>query len=126
MRSQKLEIIVSIFLVLIISIGSVFWALHLNDAINNYRSPLSENPPLPGEPTNEPLTRRVVFVIIDGLREDLAGDSDLMPVLASLRDDGASATVHSQTPTFSTPSYGVLADWCLALPQRCPGNEPGL
>lgn len=106
--AKKWLVILSVFLVLIISGGSVFWALHLNSAINNYRSPLTNDPPQPGEPLGEGLARRVVFVIIDGLREDTANDRAVMPVLNALKDQGASATIHSGVPSFSTPSYGVL------------------
>lgn len=105
---RKLVIILCVILITVIAGGSIFWALHLNSAINNFRSPISNSPPQPGEPLGEPLTRRVVFVLIDGLREDTANDPKVMPMLNSLKDQGASATIHSRTPSFSTPSYGVL------------------
>jgi len=105
---RKLVIILCVILITVIAGGSIFWALHLNSTINNFRSPITNTPPQPGEPLGEPLTRRVVFVLIDGLREDTANDPETMPVLNSLKDKGASATIHSSTPSFSTPSYGVL------------------
>jgi len=105
---RKLSIILCVILVIVIAGGSIFWALHLNSAINNYRSPITHTPPQSGEPLGDPLTRRVVFVLIDGLREDTANDLEVMPVLNSLKDQGASTTIHSSVPSFSTPSYGVL------------------
>ena len=105
---RKLSIILCVILVIVIAGGSIFWALHLNSAINNYRSPITHTPPQSGEPLGDPLTRRVVFVLIDGLREDTANDLEVMPVLNSLKDQGASSTIHSSVPSFSTPSYGVL------------------
>ncbi|MCJ7695920.1 MAG: alkaline phosphatase family protein [Anaerolineaceae bacterium] len=105
---KKLFLTIAIILVLILSVGSIFWALHLNDAINNYRSPLANDPPAAGSSLGESLSRRVVFILVDGLREDLAYNSELMPVFNQLRLQGASATMHSRTPSFSTPSYGVL------------------
>ena len=40
------------------------------DSLYAFRSPLRNNPPQAGEPIGEPLTRRVVFVLIDALRYD--------------------------------------------------------
>jgi len=105
---RKLVIILCVILITVIAGGSIFWALHLNSAINNFRSPITNTPPQPGEPLGDPLTRRVVFVLIDGLRDDTSNNPETMPVLNSLKDKGASATIHSSTPSFSTPSYGVL------------------
>jgi hypothetical protein len=105
---RKLVVILCVILITVIAASSIFWALHLNSAINNFRSPITNNPPQPGEPSGDPLTRRVVFVLVDGLREDLAYDEELMPVFNSLKSQGASATMHVGIPSLSTPAYGVL------------------
>ncbi len=73
-----------------------------------YRSPLHANPPQPGKPLGQPLTRRVVIVLIDALRADTAEKPDVMPYLEELRARGASATMHSQPPSYSAPGYSVI------------------
>ncbi|MFM8323111.1 MAG: alkaline phosphatase family protein, partial [Chloroflexota bacterium] len=77
-------------------------------AIDGYRSPLRDQPPQPGPAPLPRLTRRVVFVLIDGLRADAAFDPQVMPFLAELRRSGASAEMRSRAPSFSAPAYAVL------------------
>jgi hypothetical protein len=78
------------------------------DSLYAFRSPLHDRPPAPGQPLDEPLTRRVVFVLIDALREDTSLDPAVMPYLDELRRQGAWATMHSRPPSYSAPSYSVL------------------
>jgi hypothetical protein len=82
-------------------------------SLTGYRSPLHADPPKPGAALSEPrgvpsLTRRVVFVLVDGLRLDTSLDPEVMPFLASVRARGATATMHSRTPSYSVPAWGVL------------------
>jgi len=49
-----------------------------------------------------------VIVLIDALRYDTSLKSDVMPTLAQLRTQGASALMHSQPPSFSEPGYSTL------------------
>ena len=56
------------------------------DSVYAYRSLLHAAPPAPGEPLGAPLTRRVVFVLIDALREDTSLKPDVMPFLNELRE----------------------------------------
>ncbi len=77
-------------------------------AIDTYRSPLKDSPPEPGIPVGEPLTRRLVFVLIDGLRNDVATQSETMPFLNELGQRYASAAVRSRAPSYSSPAYAVL------------------
>ncbi len=88
---------------------TVLWAPALMDSLYNYRSPLSGSSLPPGSPPLPPLARRVVAVLVDGLRVDTAADASVMPFLNSLRARGASATVHSHLPAYSTPGWSVLA-----------------
>ncbi|NTU75886.1 MAG: alkaline phosphatase family protein, partial [Anaerolineaceae bacterium] len=99
-------ILVPIFLIL--SVISYLWADTITSSFNTYRSPLHGNPPAAGSPIGEPATRRVVFVIIDGLRLDTSEMVDVMPFLNQLRDQGASAASHSQPPSSSQPGYSTL------------------
>lgn len=91
-----------------IAAGSYFWANGLIDSLYAYRSTLNENPPVAGQPVGQPLTRRVVFVLIDALREDTSLKPDVMPFLNELRKQGAWGTMHSMPPSYSDPGYSVL------------------
>jgi len=105
---SKLWIILAIVLCLVLAIGAYFWATGVMDSFYAYRSPLQYTPPSPGEPLGQPLARRVVFVLIDALREDTSLNADAMPFLNELREQGASATMHSRPPSYSAPGYSVL------------------
>lgn len=91
------------------------WATALMASLYDFRAPLtatvadsaSTSAAKPAPPT-QPLARKVVMVLVDGLRVDTATDSTVMPFLAQLRAKGASATVHSHTPSYSVPSWTVL------------------
>jgi hypothetical protein len=94
---------------LVIIIGGVgIWAFQMINSIYTYRSPIANTPPAPGDPLGPPITRRLVFVLIDGERLDTSLNAEVMPTLAHLRDIGASATMHSQAPSFSEGAYTVL------------------
>ena len=100
--------IAGIFIFIGLAVGGYFWATGLVDSIFAYRSPLKDTPPTPGQSLGAPATRRVVFVLIDALRYDTSLKGDLMPVLKGLREQGASAQMHSRPPSFSEPGYSVL------------------
>lgn len=94
---------------LVIIVGGVgLWAFRMIDSIYTYRSPIASTPPAPGEPLGTPITRRLVFVLIDGERLDTSFDPTIMPTLDKLRQIGASAGMHSQAPSFSEGAYTVL------------------
>jgi hypothetical protein len=88
--------------------GAYLWVTGLMDSLYAYRSPLHQNPPIAGKPVGKPLTRRVVFVLIDALREDTSLKVEVMPYLNELRQQAAWATMHSQPPSYSDPGYSVL------------------
>lgn len=97
---------------LTISFGAYLWATAMMDSIYAFRSPLSANPPRPGKPLSQvtgfPMTLRVVFVLIDGLRYDQSMDPQVMPFLNELRQQAAWTIMHSRPPSYSAPGYTVL------------------
>jgi len=101
-------LILSIISCLILASGAAFWSNTLINSIYAYRSPLHNHPPAPGKPLGNPLSHRVVFILVDALREDTSLKSDVMPFLNELRQKGAWATMHSRPPSYSEPGYTVL------------------
>ena len=53
-----------------LAIGAAIWAANLMDSAQNYRSPLANTPPSPGQTLGKPVTRQIVIVLIDALRND--------------------------------------------------------
>jgi Type I phosphodiesterase / nucleotide pyrophosphatase len=51
---------------------------------------------------------RLVIVLIDALRYDTSIDAQLMPTLARLRSQGASAELLARPPSYSEPMWAVL------------------
>ncbi len=98
-------IVVSIILVVV----TYLFATSLMDSLYAYRSPFASQPPQAGKPIGKPLSRRVVSILVDGLRVDTAANKQVMPFLNSLREKGASAVTHSGVPSYSAPSWSVLA-----------------
>ncbi len=107
MKSNR-WIIIGIIASLVIAAGAYFWATGIMNSLYAFRSPLKDNPPAPRQAVGAPLTQRVVFVLIDALRDDTSHKKDVMPFLNQLRDQGAWATNHSRTPSYSEPGYSVL------------------
>jgi len=93
---------------LLLAAAAFFWATGLMDALFAFRSPLRDFPPEPQPAAAAPLTERLVFVLVDGLRLDTALKEDVMPALASLRQQGAWAVSHSRPPSYSQTGYTVL------------------
>lgn len=107
-QNKKSFILISSALVLL-AIVAYFGATTMVDAIYAYRSPLSLNPPQSAEATvSSPATEKVVMVLVDALRLDTSLDPEVMPTLSQLRKAGASAIMHSQTPSFSSPGYSTI------------------
>ena len=108
MNIKTLRLILGSLACLLLAFGAITWATSLMESLFAYRSPLRDNPPAPGTALGEALTRRVVFVLVDALREDTSRDAQVMPFLNQLREQGAWAQVHSQPPSYSEPGYSVL------------------
>ena len=104
----SLRLILGILACLILALGAYTWATSLMDSMYAYRSPLHNQPPAPGLRIGEPITRRVVFVLIDALRDDTSKKAEVMPFLNELRQQAASATMRSRPPSYSQPGYSVL------------------
>ena len=111
--TKNRSIFIGIIALLIIAGGAYFWANAQMEGLYNYRSLLRDAPPEPAQPfewaENEPLTERVVFILVDALRNDTAHNTTLMPYLNELRAQGAWATSHSQEPSYSAPGYSTIA-----------------
>lgn len=105
---NNLKLIARLIVIIALGVGAIFLALELMDNLYSYRSPLAEKPPVPGRSFGEPFGEQVVFVLIDALRYDTSLKPKVMPTLNQLRNQGASAKMHSQTPSYSSPGYGVL------------------
>jgi hypothetical protein len=92
----------------LLAVGAYFWVTNLMGSAQSYRSPLANTPPVPGQALGTPLTRRLVVVLIDALRYDTSINSSVMPFLNELRAQGASASMHSQPPSFSAPGWTTI------------------
>ena len=105
---KHIPLLIGILACLLIAAGAYLWTSRLMDSVYAYRSPLHDAPPAPGEPLGAPLTRRVVFVLIDALREDTSLKPDVMPFLNELRgrcrvgDDPQPAAELLRTGLFDT------------------------
>ncbi len=92
----------------LLAVGAYFWVTALMDSLYNYRSPLMDAPPQAGAAVGEPLTGRVVIVLIDALREDTSLKGEVMPFLNNLREHSAWATMYSRPPSFSAPGWTTI------------------
>lgn len=99
---------IGILALLIIAAISYLWATTIMDSLYAFRSPFASAPLPGGAPVETRLTRRVVAILVDGLRVDTAANAELMPFLNQLRTQGASAVIHSRPPSYSAPAWSVL------------------
>ena len=107
-KTNLLIIIVLTVASILIAVGAYFWATGMIDSNYAYRSPIKDTAPSPGTALGEPASGRMVLVLIDALRYDTSLKTDVMPTLAALRQQGASALMHSRPPSFSEPGYSTL------------------
>jgi hypothetical protein len=101
-------IVLSVIVLALIAYGAYTWTNALLDSMFAYRSPLAASPPAPGAPLGQPLTSRVVLVVVDALRDDTSRRPDVMPFLNQLRGQAAWATLHSQPPSWSEPGWTTI------------------
>lgn len=104
----KLLIILGIIVCIVVAAGAYLHVTSVMNSLYVYRSPLHNDPPAAGLALGHPLTHRVVFVLIDALRDDTSHNSKVMPFLNELRGQGAWATVHSRMPSYSDPGWTTL------------------
>jgi len=107
--SKNRAIIAAIIACLLVAAAAYLWTSRLIGSLAAYRSPLHEMPPAPGQPEGAPLTRQVVIVLIDALREDTSLRAEVMPFLNELRGRGAWAAMHSRPPSYSAQGYSTLS-----------------
>ncbi len=100
---------------LVVAAGSYLGATGLLESLYAYRSPLpatigpqAVTTAAPTTPATPRLARKVVAVLVDGLRVDTAADTAVMPFLAELRSRGASTQLTVHTPSYSVPGWTVL------------------
>ena len=93
---------------LLVGLIGYFWVISLIDSVFGYRSPLRFTPPAPAVPLGTSLSHQVVIVLIDSLRYDTSINNNVMPFLNNLRDQGASAKMHSLPPSYSEPGYTTI------------------
>lgn len=105
---KSTQLILSVVLCLLLAAGGYFWATGMISSNYDYRSPLDQHTPAKGQALGSAATQRLVIVLIDGLRYDTSLRADTMPNLASLRQQGAFAKMHSQPPSFSAPGYSTI------------------
>ena len=104
------------FLRILLLIGltalAYIWVNALMDSMYAYRSPLVDSPPQPGarllRDDGTQAARRVVFVLIDGLRIDTALDTQVMPYLDKIRRQGAWAVMNSRPASYSQTGFASL------------------
>lgn len=101
-------IMAGLILCLAVAVISYVWATALMGSLFAYRSPLKDTPPEAGAMLGKPATQKVVFILVDALRLDTSLLPDVMPTLNRLRQQGASATMHSRAPSYSEPGYSTL------------------
>jgi len=102
------QIVIGFLICLSLAGFSYFWAINLMESLYNYRSPISNSPPTPGESTGPSITSKVVIILIDALRVDTAYNSEVMPFLNNLKTNSAWGIMHSQTPSYSEPGWTTI------------------
>ncbi len=110
-RGATLRRVLAAIVCLLVAAGAYVGATGLLGSLYDFRSPMSTVPEQAAAPLGAAApaqSRRVVAVLVDGLRVDTAADIATMPFLAELRARGASATMGVRTPSYSVPGWTVL------------------
>jgi hypothetical protein len=93
---------------LLLAFGAGWWLRARSGSLLNFRSPLRAVSLPPVSLVGPAQTRRLVIIVIDGLRYDTSLKQDVMPALAALRAQGAYAEMTSFPPTPSQTGYTTL------------------
>ncbi len=80
----------------------------LMNSMSTFRSPFRAEVLPQAAAVGEAQTERLVIVLVDALRYDTSLDAHLMPTLAELRANGASAEMLARPPSYSEPMWAVL------------------
>jgi len=79
------------------------------NSLSYFNSPYTENSPLVGPlpqgKPGDPVTKRVILIVVDALRDDV---SRKMPSLNKLREQGADRVAIVGQPSFSLPGWTVM------------------
>lgn len=105
---KSVPLLLGLLICVVVIIISYIWVTSLMASTYAYRSPLRDSAPQPGEASETRITRSLVIVLIDALRNDTSLKQEVMPFLNQLRNEGASATMHSRPPSYSEPGYTVI------------------
>jgi hypothetical protein len=100
--SERAAIAARVLLLALLAAAGVVTALQAWSSVTNYRTPYTFRAELAAGP---PLTERVVLVVLDGIRADVA---ESMPLLQGLARRGSSGIVHTGSPSLSNPSRAVM------------------
>lgn len=108
MMKKKTILIVGIITLILVAAIAYTWATGIMDSLFAFRSPLANDPPISNTDLGDPLTDRLVIILVDALREDTSLDPEVMPFLDTLRQQSAWATMNSLPPSYSAPTWTVL------------------
>lgn len=106
--NTKLKLLLAVIAALLCGAGAYIWGTSSTEAYLSFQSPLRGKQIQTGEPFQDMATRRLVWVLIDGLRYDTASNAEVMPVLNQLRSTGAQARINSRPPSYSQPGYATI------------------
>jgi hypothetical protein len=90
------------------AVSGYIWSTSLIQSLFAFRSPLSNFSISPGELTGPSISQRVVIILVDALRTDTAFNSEIMPTINQLKEQGAWGIMHSQPPSYSEPGWTTL------------------
>lgn len=108
MNLKNARMTISLIGLIGIAVIAYIWATSLIASLYAYRSPFADNPLPPSQQIGKPISRQVVAILVDGLRVDTAANAKVMPFLNQLRASSAHATMHSSTPSYSSPGWSTL------------------
>ena len=124
---KNIWLIIGIITLLLVAAVSYTWATAVMDSLYAFRSPLADSPPTTNIDLGEPLTDRLVVILVDALREDTSLDAEVMPFLDSLRQQSAWATMRSIPPSYSAPSWTTIFTGAWAdINDGQPANPPDI
>lgn len=107
MKKQVLSLGLSLLALTIMIIGSALWSRMLYTSIEQYRSPLRQAVLVPQSAQFQPITSKVVVVVISGLGYDMSQALNL-PVFDQLSQAGATMAIQSTPPTYSQTAWATL------------------
>ena len=102
------QLLLGLLICVVVIAISYIWATSLMTFYVCLPVTFTHSAPRPGEASGTRITRSLIIVLIDALRNDTSLKQDVMPFLNQLRNEGASATMHSRPPSYSEPGYTVL------------------